>query len=122
MMTLLVFAGIDDGWDWKGQKRKLKVWYHFDATTAKLGDQLMKAIIDDALKEWNDVKADTGWEFTSDDGSRSRYRNRGRRYRQRGERRRHRYYARRIQRRSHRGDDYLRSKSQGYGRDRPCVG
>ena len=55
-------GGISDSWDWKGKARKLKVFYDFKDTD-KLGDKLMKDIMDEAIKNWNDVKADTGWEF-----------------------------------------------------------
>lgn len=61
----MALAGIDDSFDWKGQKRKLKVFYDFDAANDKLGDKKMKDIMDEAIKNWNDAKADTGWEFVS---------------------------------------------------------
>lgn len=59
----IALAGIDDSYDWKDQKRKLKVFYDFDEANATLGDKKMKEIMDEALKNWNDVKAETGWEF-----------------------------------------------------------
>lgn len=56
------FAGINDSWDWKDGKRKLKVFYNFKDTD-KLGDKTMKEVMDEAIDNWNGVKADTGWEF-----------------------------------------------------------
>lgn len=64
-LTNFAFAGIDDSFDWKDGKRKLKVFYDFDQTNDKLGDQKLKDIMDEALKNWNDVKGETGWEFES---------------------------------------------------------
>ena len=55
-------AGINDSWDWKDGKRKLKVFYNFKDTD-KLGDKTMKEVMDEAIDNWNGVKADTGWEF-----------------------------------------------------------
>lgn len=74
LSTVLVApAGIDDSWDWKkdpdtsAARRKLRVWYNFDQAKDKLGDQLVKSIADEALKNWNDVKDKTGWEFVAGD-------------------------------------------------------
>lgn len=63
--TDFTFAGIDDSFDWKDGKRKLKVFYDFDQDNDKLGDKKLKDIMDEALKNWNDVKGETGWEFES---------------------------------------------------------
>ena len=61
----LTFAGIDDSFDWKDKKRKLKIFYDFDTASEKLGDKKLKDIMEEAIKNWNDAKDDTGWEFVS---------------------------------------------------------
>lgn len=58
-----VSAGIDTSWDWTDKKRKLKVFYDFDQANTKLGDKKLKDVMDEALANWNAVKAETGWEF-----------------------------------------------------------
>lgn len=60
-----ISAGIDDSWDWKDQKRTLKIFYDFDEANAKLGDKKLKDIMDEAIANWNAVKAETGWEFVT---------------------------------------------------------
>ncbi|WP_255991956.1 PEP-CTERM sorting domain-containing protein [Chitinolyticbacter albus] len=68
-VALPAFAGMDDSWDWaddpatKKPKRKLTVFYDFDADKATLGDKKMKEVMDEAIDNWNKVKDDTGWEF-----------------------------------------------------------
>ncbi len=61
----LTFAGIDDSFDWKDKKRKLKIFYDFDTANNKLGDKKLKDIMDEAIQNWNGAKDDTGWEFVS---------------------------------------------------------
>lgn len=69
MAALLpVYGGLDESWDWPndpatGQpRRKLRVKYGFPAGT-KLGDKDLKDVMDEAIANWNGVKAQTGWEF-----------------------------------------------------------
>ncbi|MFO1320114.1 MAG: hypothetical protein U1F52_10895 [Burkholderiales bacterium] len=63
-------AGIDDSFDWVNDaatgkpKRVLKVYYNF-GDADKLGNLTMKAIMDEAIANWNGAKADTGWEFVT---------------------------------------------------------
>lgn len=57
------FAGINDTWDWKGGKRKLKVWVNPADADKKFGGKKLKDIVTEAMDNWNGVKADTGWEF-----------------------------------------------------------
>ncbi|GIV15170.1 MAG: hypothetical protein KatS3mg022_0605 [Armatimonadota bacterium] len=57
------FAGINDTWDWKGQKRKLKVHVNAADANKEFGGKKLKDIVKEAMDNWNSVKADTGWEF-----------------------------------------------------------
>lgn len=64
------FAGINDTWDWKDKKRKLKVHVNAADANKEFGGKKLKDIVKEAMDNWNGVKADTGWEFvegTADD-------------------------------------------------------
>jgi hypothetical protein len=69
MTALNAKAGIDDGFDWPNApgtntpKRTLCVCYNFNQTTAKLGDTLLKDIMNEAISNWNSVSSQTGWSF-----------------------------------------------------------
>lgn len=76
ILTVLcpAYAGLDESWDWPndpatGQpRRKIRIKYGFPAGT-KLGDKTLKEVMDEAVANWNGVKADTGWEFEVVDAS-----------------------------------------------------
>lgn len=57
------FAGINDTWDWKDKKRKLKVHVNAADANKEFGGKKLKDIVKEAMDNWNSVKADTGWEF-----------------------------------------------------------
>lgn len=61
--TVCAFAGINDTWDWKGSKRKLKVWVNPADADKEFGGKKLKDIVKEAMDNWNGVKGDTGWEF-----------------------------------------------------------
>ena len=52
-----VWAGIDDTWDWQGNKRSLKI--KLDDPNKKLGDKTLKQVMDEAMANWNNANA--GW-------------------------------------------------------------
>jgi len=57
------FAGINDTWDWKDGKRKLKVHVKAADANKEFGGKKLKDIVKEAMDNWNSVKGDTGWEF-----------------------------------------------------------
>lgn len=59
------FAGIDDTWDWKDNKRKLKVYVNAADADKEFGGKKLKDIVKEAMDNWNGVKEDTGWEFAN---------------------------------------------------------
>lgn len=61
--TVSAFAGINDTWDWKGGKRKLRVWVNPANADKQFGGKKLKDIVKEAMDNWNGVKGDTGWEF-----------------------------------------------------------
>lgn len=61
--TAPVFAGINDTWDWKDGKRKLKVHVNAADANKEFGGKKLKDIVKEAMDNWNSVKGDTGWEF-----------------------------------------------------------